>query len=78
MANTHNSKAKLGQKNKKNEGKKVMPLALAGIRTRDLQVMRPPLYQLSYWGREEIWAKNQGILSQYVRENEANFKHFIK
>ena len=34
MANTHNSKAILGQKSEKIEGKKVVPVALAGIRTR--------------------------------------------
>ena len=37
MANTHYSKAKVGQKSKKMEEKKVLPLSLAGIRTRDLK-----------------------------------------
>ena len=46
------------------EEKKVVPLGLAGIRTRDLQVMRPPLYHLSYRRREEFWAK---ILAIYPK-----------
>ena len=61
MANTHNSKAKVGQKSKKMEEKKVVPLGLAGIRTRDLWIMRPPLYQLSYFDQKLSRAKNMCI-----------------
>ena len=78
MANTHNSKAKLKEKNKKNEGKKVMPEGLAGDWTQDLSIMRPMLYWLSYRCRVKFPVEILGILSHYVRENEANLKHFTK
>ena len=78
MANVHNSKAKKDQRCKKMEEKKVLPLGLAGIRTQDLLIMRPTLYQLSYSGREEIWAKNSWIWTYYTRENEPNFNNFTK
>ena len=63
MANVHDSKAKKDQKCKKMEEKKVLPLGLAGIRTRDLLIMRPTLYQLSYWRRVEFRAEIVGISS---------------
>ena len=63
MAYTHNSKAKVGQKSKKMEEKRVTPMGLAGIRTRDLSIMTPTLYQLSYWRKVEFRAEFLGILS---------------
>ena len=74
MANTHNSKAIVGQKSKKMEEKKVLPLGLAGIRTRDLQVIRPPLYQLSYRRREEFWAEILAIYSKAFSKINLNSK----
>ena len=74
MANTHNSKAIVGQKSKKMEEKKVLPLRLAGSRTRDLQVIRPPLYQLSYRRREEFWAEILAIYRKAFSKINLNSK----
>ena len=74
MANTHNSKAIVGQKSKKMEEKKVLPLGLAGIGTRDLQVIRPPLYQLSYRRREEFWAEILAIYRKAFSKINLNSK----
>ena len=78
MAKVCFSKAKIGQKGKKMKGKKVMPLALTGIRTQDLSIMSLTLYQLSYWRREEILVKNSGIWNHHVHEIEPKFKNFTK
>ena len=41
-------------------------------------IQSPPLYQLSYRRKVKFRPKILGILGNYVRENEANLKHFTK
>ena len=62
----------------KNEKEK----SCATLRHRDSNpgrwIQSPPLYQLSYRRKVKFRPKILGILGNYVRENEANLKHFTK